>query len=125
MRGKDQFCAGCGHYRGIIPAGVGKRNALPYPALSTEEHPCECREKVCIAALFLGILRITPRVRENGLSRTSTKSRFGIISAGAGKRCRSSGTTQMPWDHPRACGEKLKKNASYLISTGSPPRMRG
>ena len=49
----------------------------------------------------------------------------GITPAYAGKRVRDSFCKDIRWDHPRVCGEKLRKQAVSIRELGSPPRMRG
>ena len=49
----------------------------------------------------------------------------GITPARAGKSRRGGAPTFGNGDHPRACGEKTKKQAEKERNPGSPPRVRG
>ena len=49
----------------------------------------------------------------------------GITPAYAGKRDNMSTAFTVLKDHPRLCGEKLPPCCAVVISTGSPPPMRG
>ena len=48
-----------------------------------------------------------------------------ITPAYAGKRLALSNQNLVPWDHPRLCGEKIRKKKCVMRNTGSPPPMRG
>ena len=48
-----------------------------------------------------------------------------ITPARAGKRAGRWPNLSYIWDHPRACGEKVKQDVFYEIYPGSPPRVRG
>ena len=48
-----------------------------------------------------------------------------ITPAHAGKRLFADENGELSRDHPRTCGEKLKKNMPTQIAKGSPPHMRG
>ena len=48
-----------------------------------------------------------------------------ITPARAGKRHVVSSLYCLPWDHPRACGEKVSVDIGDGTEPGSPPRVRG
>ena len=48
-----------------------------------------------------------------------------ITPAHAGKRIQMSAALPSQWDHPRACGEKMRFTSPRKCVIGSPPRMRG
>ncbi len=50
---------------------------------------------------------------------------IGITPAHAGKTLLGNFLGISPWDHPRACGENLKRLIFLPEVLGSPPRMRG
>ena len=50
---------------------------------------------------------------------------IGITPAHAGKRSIRFDSLFLPWDHPRACGEKKIRLDIVRREQGSPPRMRG
>ena len=64
-------------------------------------------------------------MRGKGHCTSFTNWRVGITPAYAGKRRRCFAFRWLPWDHPRVCGEKLRKTAVSVRELGSPPRMRG
>ena len=70
-------------------------------------------------------LRSPPRVRGKVCHTMAEAKGLGITPAYAGKsRCNLPSTA--PWkDHPRVCGEKVKKGFDGVYQKGSPPRMRG
>ena len=49
----------------------------------------------------------------------------GITPAYAGKSRLRSKVERNNWDHPRLCGEKVRKIILIRCQTGSPPPMRG
>ena len=49
----------------------------------------------------------------------------GIIPADAGNTCLTLSTSATPRDHPRGCGEHIRRRVCIEQWTGSSPRMRG
>ena len=49
----------------------------------------------------------------------------GITPAYAGKRRKTGHQNHDAEDHPRVCGEKEPSADSLILTSGSPPRMRG
>ena len=49
----------------------------------------------------------------------------GITPADAGKTLVEAGVNLVKGDHPRGCGENVKKKLLAPYTAGSPPRMRG
>ena len=49
----------------------------------------------------------------------------GITPARAGKTIRGRDLRTGREDHPRACGENIGNSSLFLVSKGSPPRVRG
>ena len=66
-----------------------------------------------------------PRVRGTGewVARKVPTSR--ITPACAGNRCFPTSAKNVPWDHPRVCGEQGGQHAAVVHELGSPPRVRG
>ena len=56
---------------------------------------------------------------------SSPKLFFGITPADAGKTPRRRRAVRRRWDHPRGCGENLRRRYGLAAFVGSPPRMRG
>ena len=66
-----------------------------------------------------------PRVRGKATPRTPVAIAPGITPACAGKRTQSSLNLSEGGDHPRVCGEKRFNRDQTILTTGSPPRVRG
>ena len=105
MRGKQECpFPSCVHRR-ITPAHAGK---TVYPAVSARcrwDHPRACGEN------------------RNGRSVCCWNR--GITPAHAGKTFCHTFFAGCVKDHPRACGENCTCDDTYLVVSGSPPRMRG
>ena len=66
-----------------------------------------------------------PRVRGKGGVRRGLLCGGGITPACAGKSYWIKCAYAPIRDHPRVCGEKVTCACSYMMSSGSPPRVRG
>ena len=66
-----------------------------------------------------------PRVRGKDLPQLVKRQRIRITPACAGKRYRDLLRVRSWRDHPRVCGEKIRKGATADARRGSPPRVRG
>ena len=66
-----------------------------------------------------------PRMRGKEPGVLDDRDRFRITPAYAGKRPSGGHHRAAGGDHPRVCGEKLRKQAVSIRELGSPPRMRG
>ena len=66
-----------------------------------------------------------PHVRGKDSCTGKTPLRCRITPACAGKSFLKSFSQSRSGDHPRVCGEKLRKTAVSVRELGSPPRMRG
>ena len=71
------------------------------------------------------LLRSPPRMRGKGVVQRQIALVVGITPACAGKRHPVKSGHGAQRDHPRVCGEKPSSNCCLLITSGSPPRMRG
>ena len=89
------------------------------------DHPRVCGEKTYHYELKDWDLGSPPRVRGKGQDILRPFHRRGITPACAGKRSRSRRSRLHSWDHPRVCGEKAWSSTYFLITLGSPPRVRG
>ena len=70
-------------------------------------------------------LRSPPRMRGKVHPAHHAEQGDGITPAYAGKRPAASAARSAKWDHPRVCGEKFRFILLSLLSSGSPPRVRG
>ena len=66
-----------------------------------------------------------PRVRGKVIADAPDPDEMRITPAYAGKRPAASAARSAKWDHPRVCGEKFRFILLSLLSSGSPPRVRG
>ena len=125
MRGKVLRAAPFGFSTRITPAYAGKSELCVLVAELTEDHPRICGEKLLLVVCLAPVMGSPPHMRGKVTSAFFVESRTGITPAYAGKRAFGSMGAEIPWDHPRICGEKfLSKLLSFGI-LGSPPHMRG
>ena len=110
---------------GIIPAGAGRSKSVWPSASRMRDHPRGCGEKQAFRRAEPRFEGSSPRVRGEGLLPVDTKTREGIIPAGAGKRLARRLRPSAPRDHPRGCGEKRSRMELMAMSRGSSPRVRG
>ena len=125
VRGTAHAGSGVGRYRRFIPARAGNGLAVPGNASRSSVHPRACGERVPLP-LFPGIAGgSSPRVRGTGIVAGPVRAVVRFIPARAGNgsstRRRPSGTSV----HPRACGERSRKDARRSLWDGSSPRVRG
>ena len=125
MRGKGRSSILSSTCTGITPAYAGKSCRSAAQPRAGRDHPRVCGEK------WLPYLRITqlqgspPRMRGKVGARGIFRFGPGITPAYAGKRVVKNMKNTAYRDHPRVCGEKLRKTAVSVRELGSPPRMRG
>ena len=125
MRGKvaDTLCAMS--LMGITPAYAGKRIKLRKRHRICGDHPRVCGEKPFSQLDSTVPPGSPPRVRGKDIRNAGKKPPLRITPACAGKSIRPSSMASVPWDHPRACGEKSSLFRTACSPMGSPPRMRG
>ena len=89
------------------------------------DHPRGCGEKEGKPSMLKPASGSSPRVR--GEDRPGGRAELPprIIPAGAGRRGGDGRPRQIPWDHPRGCGEKTTAGARISPQPGSSPRVRG
>ena len=126
MRGAPVDLLERGVAPGIIPAYAGSTSPPRAARGSGRDHPRVCGEHVFSAAVPSSLAGSSPRMRGALVVRARHHLLEGIIPAYAGSTglCRPG---RAPWgDHPRVCGEHLKKPHWHVMLTGSSsPRMRG
>ena len=91
--------------RGITPACAGKSPSSFVLLLPVRDHPRVCGDK--------------------GNGATISQKFVGITPACAGKSLPAVLKCPPMRDHPRVCGEKFRFILLSLLSSGSPPRVRG
>ena len=125
MRGKEKAVEVWPDYTGITPAYAGKSpSAIPAHWLR-RDHPRVCGEKTLLSLRLEAITGSPPRMRGKALSNEFEFYPRGITPAYAGKRRLPAAPDIASQDHPRVCGEKLRRKSSRQNLRGSPPRMRG
>ena len=125
MRGKEWYLQGESPAPGITPAYAGKRRCPRFRPGKIRDHPRVCGEKVSSTSPIKCLKGSPPRVRGKGQAACEIVVELGITPAYAGKRSYGCGTEQCGRDHPRVCGEKFRFILLSLLSSGSPPRVRG
>ena len=111
--------------RGITPAHAGKRIQHVRKRHGYEDHPRACGEKQFGQMMQQFQQGSPPRMRGKGAAVQSVDWTQRITPAHAGKSYGSHNGYKLSGDHPRACGEKDKRNGDVFTTVGSPPRMRG
>ena len=125
MRGKEEYSPLKNDLTRITPAYAGKSLRFLTRNQHFQDHPRLCGEKCytsCPAGLSLGSPPpMRGKVYRAGVQSTNPR----ITPAYAGKRVYRSFFSVLLRDHPRLCGEKFPVTLKNIISTGSPPPMRG
>ena len=125
MRGKGVVPHIPAQPAGITPARAGKSNYCPIGCGFFEDHPRACGEKRCQTRKIRPSQGSPPRVRGKARVLLGLLAVEGITPARAGKRAIGFTWNFIPWDHPRACGEKRTFAKHCRAAVGSPPRVRG
>ena len=100
----------------IIPAHAGNTDNRLDSLDGRRDHPRACGEHFVLFCFWACRLGSSPRMRGTPICKASALRNGGIIP------------TSKHWpprDHPRACGEHLKKRRLSGKISGSSPRMRG
>ena len=125
MRGTPLAKEVAGARTGIIPAHAGNTpDGIPsHP--SSRDHPRTCGEHgTCVHAMFEK-WGSSPHMRGTLRMRRKLNVAGRIIPAHAGNTTGLFAPVMMRRDHPRTCGEHLRRKASWHSSAGSSPHMRG
>ena len=105
VRGKQTVCGHAPPDGRITPAGAGKTGVL--------------------STLFAGGVGSPPQVRGKLSFNPYIFFRTWITPAGAGKTHFITIYSNATKDHPRRCGENLKRVSCHWAKPGSPPQVRG
>ena len=125
MRGTPVSLSSIVNTRGIIPAYAGNTLAAQSSKSSTGDHPLVCGEHMVADTLERHGGGSSPRMRGTRSPHVERRNGRGIIPAYAGNTWCVSRTYEIPWDHPRVCGEHRHVNPAVCEHVGSSPRMRG
>ena len=110
---------------GITPAYAGKRACGGLWRVSGRDHPRVCGEKCGLPPCAGCGSGSPPRMRGKAAPFDKNYPDFGITPAYAGKSAACRLAQAAARDHPRVCGEKLRRSTKIILISGSPPRMRG
>ena len=125
MRGKGAGGAGAAAAAGITPAYAGKRPAEIEEIFGGGDHPRICGEKVVLFDDETKEIGSPPHMRGKAAQAALPYLDTRITPAYAGKRRHQTVRRQKNEDHPRICGEKYSRYIFRMVSSGSPPHMRG
>ena len=125
MRGKEWSARPDSRRRRITPAHAGKSMAGRKNKRAAKDHPRPCGEKDNTRKYERNVQGSPPPMRgkERHLIRTGCMAR--ITPAHAGKSSPYRPKRRRCGDHPRPCGEKLRRPTHTRAKRGSPPPMRG
>ena len=125
MRGKGTWSFIAGAYPRITPAYAGKRITVKRGSRVSRDHPRLCGEKYVPRILRCFHRGSPPPMRGKAYCKTEKEKHKRITPAYAGKRWHGILCEFTYQDHPRLCGEKLRRNDPIFSKSGSPPPMRG
>ena len=125
MRGKGCQVNFCFNFHRITPAYAGKSASTFPTALTAEDHPRLCGEKLRMPASQMTVRGSPPPMRGKGHQQRRLADCEGITPAYAGKRADAAAAIRFIKDHPRLCGEKFLTDKFSRSYVGSPPPMRG
>ena len=111
--------------RGIIPAYAGSTARASAARRAERDHPRVCGEHPQQVTDLSRHLGSSPRMRGARLGHAGAVADAGIIPAYAGSTSWSWRPRRRCWDHPRVCGEHLRRKLAKAEFLGSSPRMRG
>ena len=109
----------------IIPACAGNRAHSKCRFRRQTDHPRVCGEQAGIVPVMVPTPGSSPRVRGTAGQRHTCRTCGRIIPACAGNRKNCVSVSSSSPDHPRVCGEQLKRQTPDVELTGSSPRVRG
>ena len=109
----------------ITPAGAGKTYTFNVRAAVFKDHPRRCGENFQVLEWFSFYVGSPPQVRGKQVNSEKGDCTLWITPAGAGKTHSFCRKPRCCRDHPRRCGENLKKLSWAMTGLGSPPQVRG
>ena len=109
----------------IIPASVGNGLSSPSSSATRKDHPRECGERVISTEIDMWGLGSSPRVWGTADRAPLPSQCQRIIPASVGNGTASTSSPLVQTDHPRECGERLRKASNHRFRCGSSPRVWG
>ena len=125
MRGKAALVPTDKDNNRITPAYAGKRSSLTASRKESWDHPRLCGEKLVHSRYAWRYFGSPPPMRGKARSISCSFLFHRITPAYAGKSGKAGKGIGNRQDHPRLCGEKPALHTTSMLSTGSPPPMRG
>ena len=110
---------------GIIPTRVGTSNVLICHQKIHGDHPHACGDKSSRRYVCLCELGSSPRVWGQALHFCAYQNHFRIIPTRVGTSKSRKRELYALWDHPHACGDKIKTGWGEGETRGSSPRVWG
>ena len=109
----------------ITPACAGNSSQQSKQPQISMDHPRVCGEQLFRTAKTPCLPGSPPRVRGTVSMAVFPSSEGGITPACAGNSAFYRFSGDFRQDHPRVCGEQLKRRTTIPGEGGSPPRVRG
>ena len=125
VRGKRQFRLLFNSVQRITPAGAGKTMCNHIFFCTTQDHPRRCGENSASSTSSARIRGSPPQVRGKLRYNIAKVIQIRITPAGAGKTKWKTFEGFLDEDHPRRCGENVKRIVARCAESGSPPQVRG
>ena len=125
VRGKAATGSAPAACDGITPACAGKRCSQAKAPMKRQDHPRMCGEKRFPVSLLHCLWGSPPHVRGKVSSCSYGIADCRITPACAGKSRPITRAINWQRDHPRMCGEKRFNRDQTILTTGSPPHVRG
>ena len=125
VRGKLDIDEATGGRIGITPAGAGKTRRSCGAAAARWDHPRRCGENLFMMVGKTREAGSPPQVRGKLQAIVDALPQIRITPAGAGKTRGLRVPEIRLQDHPRRCGENLRRILGIHGRAGSPPQVRG
>ena len=110
---------------GIIPACAGSTSSTRLRVQPRRDHPRMCGEHPPMMPAIPLRLGSSPHVRGAPRGAEERTANRGIIPAGAGSTALVQSPHERRRDHPRMCGEHLRRSNGAADRSGSSPHVRG
>ncbi len=125
VRGRRGGDIGGPRGEGNTPAGAGTTLGLGSGSCQLAEHPRGCGDDVPGRSRPDRRRGTPPRVRGRPTRAVPVLHRRGNTPAGAGTTACRDMSARQRWEHPRGCGDDLRRVDKSRVREGTPPRVRG
>jgi len=113
------------HRQRFIPAPAGNARTQDRASRLAPVHPRACGERAPPEVAEIWYLGSSPRLRGTPRTQDGDGCYRRFIPAPAGNARPPPGSSRLQSVHPRACGERIAKEAADDAAFGSSPRLRG